>query len=185
MPYRGDVSWKPRRRGGRPVGTAIVVLTLATGIACATRSGATRGEPPAAACPSAEAASPDQTDGARPFDLAANADFAGYERAVRNFAARTSPGQAEDYCVVGFASGTDWRLAWVLGGGHIAVWSGGDAEVGQPRDLDLSTDVVASESDLHGSTYLVTREWVDRLTTGCRCFGHPVSTKPNAGKRKD
>ena len=38
-------------------------------------------------------------------------------------------------------------------------------------NLDLTKDVVATEADIGGSTYLVTRAWVDEILRSCAARG--------------
>jgi hypothetical protein len=40
--------------------------------------------------------------------------------------------------------------------------------------IDLRSDVVPSDSDLHGSTYLVTSAWVEKITSACERSGVKV-----------
>ena len=37
----------------------------------------------------------------------------------------------------------------------------------QRHRIDLDTDVVPTPDDIHGSTYLVDKPWVDRVITEC------------------
>jgi len=40
--------------------------------------------------------------------------------------------------------------------------------------LHLKTDVVRTENDIHGSTYLVTRQWVRDQKAFCKQYGETV-----------
>lgn len=53
------------------------------------------------------------------------------------------------------------------------------------KSVNLDTDVVATPQDIAGSTYLVDRAWVDRLTSACRKIGRTVAVPPAraGGKR--
>jgi hypothetical protein len=43
--------------------------------------------------------------------------------------------------------------------------------IGVSRPLDLSVSVVETEDEVNGSTYLVTRAWVDEILTNCERKG--------------
>ena len=66
--------------------------------------------------------------------------------------------------------------AWVLcpQGDRIFEWGGGESKIASPQEINLKTDVVSSESEIKGSTYVVTQEWVSRLRDACNCFGRKV-----------
>ena len=50
---------------------------------------------------------------------------------------------------------------------QIIIWYGGDDPLYSSQIVHLNSDVVPSEADLHGSTYLVTRAWVAKVTDAC------------------
>ena len=50
------------------------------------------------------------------------------------------------------------------------------------RILDLERDVVESEADVAGSTYLVTREWVSKQKA--RCDRHGVAVEVSVSELK-
>lgn len=60
---------------------------------------------------------------------------------------------------------------------RLILWGGADpgheveALTHSRRVLDLDKDVVATEKDIGGSTYLVTRAWVEETLRDCRAFG--------------
>lgn len=152
------------------------LISIAACLACATA--------PAKAPPSGEAAcrtrdassSSPAKDGAKPFDVASHKDFQGYEAALREYVAHATSGKEADFCIVGFAREQIWRKAWVLWpqGDRILEWGGGESEIVSNPEINLKTDVVASENEIQGSTYLVTQEWVNRLRDACNCFGRKV-----------
>jgi hypothetical protein len=87
----------------------------------------------------------------------------------------------QHYCIAGYrsASGDDER-AWILWseGRKIILWrAAADAQSAKTaiarskRITDLKKDVVPSRADLKGSTYLVTQDWVDRVTADCASRG--------------
>ena len=81
----------------------------------------------------------------------------------------------QHFCAIGYR-GAEGAVAWVhwREAGRLILWLGkgdgsaaADALVHSNRDLDLNTDVVATESDLAGSTYRVTRAWVATKLEEC------------------
>jgi hypothetical protein len=111
------------------------------------------------------------------FDVASDPNFNNYKQVVTQFAHKKRPKAANDFCVLGYIAGDDTRSAWVIWhqGGEIILWGGNNADLdSSPRTLNLKSDVVPSESDLHGSTYLVTKAWVENVTATCDRSGEKV-----------
>ena len=126
------------------------------------------------------------------FDPRTDRDFgdprpalAGYLHAHRH--RRT----AQHFCVVGYVPGPDsngkvLRFAQVhwREGGRLILWEGTDpyepreALKRSRRDLDLRTDVVATDADVGGSTYLVTRAWVRQVLADCAARGRRYTLRP-------
>jgi len=78
---------------------------------------------------------------------------------------------AQHLCVVPYD-----HYAWVYWqeGRRLILWEGSphaDALVRSRRVLDLDKDVVATEADVAGSTYLVTKAWVRDTLRDCREYG--------------
>ena len=120
--------------------------------------------------------------------MASQKDFLRYEVALREYVAQTTSGKETDFCIVGFAREGIWRKAWVLWpqGDRIFEWGGGESEITNPQEINLKTDVVSSESEIQGSTYVVTQEWVSRLRDACNCFGRKVHiTRQRTRKERD
>ena len=72
-------------------------------------------------------------------------------------------------------------------GNRIVLWegtfdspTGDEALIRSRRNLDLSTDVVATDDDLHFSTYLVTRAWVRETIADCAKHGATYTIAPPA-----
>lgn len=90
------------------------------------------------------------------------------------------PVAPQTFCVVGYRSADGSQLAWIHWneGQRLILWEG-RGDPGYPdtsvarsrRALDLRSDVVPNEEDVHGSTYLVTRTWVDAVITDCSTSG--------------
>ena len=150
---------------------ARLVLLAAASLA-ATAASATD----ASGAPAAPASTASPGGDATPFVLDADPDYAHYRRAVVEYlVARKAHGPAH-VCVLGERDGGGGRSAsvWWREGARIIEWDGRDAPLAtSTSNLDLKRDVVATQDDLHGSTYLVTRQWVADFKS--RCTRHGVS----------
>ncbi len=80
------------------------------------------------------------------------------------------------FCVVGYDNGNNAKLAYVYWreGQKLILWEGSrfpeyaaQSLILSRRQLDLTQDVVATEADIAGSTYLVTKAWVAGVATDC------------------
>lgn len=157
------------------ISATISLLTLLSAPACRTSAQA-RADDTAACRAEDPAQSAPARDGATPFDVATHIDFARYEAALSDYMAKHTSATEGDFCVIGFTRANDWRKAWVLWsrGGRVLEWAGGASEIDPTEEIDLEKDVVSSEAEIRGSTYLVTREWLNRLIFACDCFGRRV-----------
>jgi hypothetical protein len=178
-----------RAQGGLAVRLSRLAVSLSTAacLGCATTP---RPAPPGdqAVCHDMD---PDSSsparDGAKPFDVAKDEDFSRYEAALGDYVAHNVPARQADFCIIGFAHGEDWRTAWVLWpeGDRVLEWGGGEPDMAAPQQINLKTDVVSSEREIRGSTYLVTQQWVDRLRKACACLGRKVHIAIVASDRND
>ena len=90
------------------------------------------------------------------------------------------PTAPQTFCVVGYRAADGSQRAWAHWpeGRRLILWEG-RGEPGYPdtslrhsrRDLDLDHDVVPTEPDIDGSTYLVTRAWVNAVLADCALGG--------------
>jgi len=112
----------------------------------------------------------------KPFDLSSDPDFRNYQRVVRKFAHKHRPDAENDFCISGFYTRDNLKSAWVIWrqGRQIILWEGQPDLDHSRRSLHLATDVVATEEDLHGSTYRVTHAWVEKITAVCEQSGVKV-----------
>jgi hypothetical protein len=85
---------------------------------------------------------------------------------------------ANHLCVVGYQLPSGHGFAWVYWPEDHAMilWEptrpGSHWALARSRRyLDLDKDVVATDDDVQGSTYLVTRAWVARTIAECRAHG--------------
>jgi hypothetical protein len=117
------------------------------------------------------------------FDVASDPQFASYKAAVKRYAWQQRPNYPNDFCVLGYKTRDELKNAFVVWrqGRQIIVWFGGDQALSaSQRILRLNKDVVPTESDLHGSTYLVTKAWVNEVTTTCDRSGIVVHVPPRS-----
>jgi hypothetical protein len=101
-------------------------------------------------------------------------------------------GRTESFCVVGYRFANGSRLAYVHWARQqkLILWEGGVDPVTRAnslarsrRSLDLRSDVVADETAINGSTYLVTRTWVQRTIAACAKHGRVYRVMRPIGRR--
>lgn len=125
------------------------------------------------------ASAQDQTDA--PLTTRTSPNFGDATIPLREFLrdrhAHTS--KTQHFCIVGYQDNTESR-AWIhwVEGQQIILWRGATNPQGTKsaiarsrRVIDLKKDVVSTEADLQGSTYLVTRAWVDQILADCQARG--------------
>jgi hypothetical protein len=121
----------------------------------------------------AAAASPfDQT-----FDLDGDPDFRDYRKVIRQYVLSQRLRLPTEACVVGLVVEGGGRLAWVLWpkGRRVILWEGEATDLAMAhRTIRIPADVVRDESEVNGSTYIVTRAWLDGLTATCNNRGAKV-----------
>ena len=112
----------------------------------------------------------------KPFDLTSDTDFRNYEHVVTGYARQHRPKAENTFCVLGFLTDDNLKSAWIIWpeGNQIVLWEGGGELDSSRRKINLKSDVVVTEKDLHGSTYLVTRAWVRNITDTCDRSGAKV-----------
>jgi len=118
-----------------------------------------------------------QDPGDRTFDTRSDADFgsAAAEPALREFLSTRGIHRSQHFCIAGYqasAAADGDKRTWIHWpeGRQIILWRGGAISQSR-RVIDLRRHVVATESDRHGSTYLVTREWANRVIADCEQHG--------------
>ena len=98
-------------------------------------------------------------------------------------AKRNKPAKGiNNFCVIGQLAKDQGKSAWIIWRQkrEIILWEGQDLVTARPRRvIDLDKDVVASESELHGSSYLVTRQWVRSLVSECKKTGLQTVVGPD------
>lgn len=110
------------------------------------------------------------------FKLSSNPDFDKYRPALVDYLRSQHYGKATRFCLFGTKndSGVTATVIWP-DGQQIIDWCGNDSALADSTSIvHLKTDVVPTESDLHGSTYLVTRKWVHDQQAICKQHGETV-----------
>jgi hypothetical protein len=127
------------------------------------------------------------------FGVDSSSSFAPVRRALRSLVAdQSDPNMRQTFCVIGYfgdlnAQQRPTKLAWVYWRQkkRLILWAPA-AQVFDPqvtllrshRSLDLVTDVVPTDADVGGSTYLVSKPWVDALITDCAVRGTTYTLQP-------
>lgn len=100
-------------------------------------------------------------------------------------AAEPPPAGPQHFCIIGYDpgpddNGADGKMAYVhwKEGKRLIQWNSvsdpayfKDSIKWARSNLDLTKDVVATEAEIGGSTYLVTRAWVDEILRSCAARG--------------
>ena len=111
------------------------------------------------------------------FDIKSDPDFRNYKRILTEFVRARRSRVGNDFCVLGYVTSDNLKSAWVIWrqGREIILWEGQDGDLALSRRvINLKSDVVPTDGDVHGSTYLVTKAWVERITTTCDHSGVKV-----------
>jgi hypothetical protein len=111
---------------------------------------------------------------AAPFDVRDDPVYGKAKAAVVGYARARHASGLNNFCVLGQLADHGEKTAWIIWRQkhEIILWEGQDLAWVRPRRvLDLNRDTVKSDDDLHGSSYLVTRKWVDDLISECRKAG--------------
>jgi hypothetical protein len=125
--------------------------------------------------------SPDQTPGYKPVRPALKA------------LAATQPGKAraQHFCVIGYLANritneASTSIAWVhwKEQNSLIYWESAvqgtqpkDTLIHSRRQLDLAQDVVATQTEVVSSSYLVSRDWVNSVLEDCKKRGVTYSVK--------
>ena len=104
-------------------------------------------------------------------------EFSNPRAVLRKLIARKGKARHNSFCVIGYQYADGSKSAWVYWheGKAIILWEPTVNEIDDltlsRRYLRLTNDVVENESQVQGSTYLVTRQWVDSLLRDCQTRG--------------
>jgi hypothetical protein len=108
------------------------------------------------------------------FDVKTDPVFRNAEAAVKAYAMINRATGRNRFCVLGRISKDNEKSAWIIWRQRrqIILWEGQDLSSTPARlVLSLDKDLVRSEADLHGSTYLVTRRWAKDVISECEVAG--------------
>ena len=103
--------------------------------------------------------------------------FKSPESLLRQLVLSKRGGAANNFCIVGYKDSSGALTAWVhwVEGKALILWEpsqeGAASLIQSRRYLDLRRDVVATEEHVNGSTYLVTRSWVNHILSDCKSTG--------------
>lgn len=125
---------------------------------------------------------------AQTFKVASNPDYAHVEASLAELVNERATKPLNHFCVIGYKPPAAEPVVWVhwLEENRLILWEPYSAEAGADqkkdilrsrRNLNLATDVVASEADLHGSTYRVTKAWLDQTLADCQAAGEKYSIR--------
>ncbi len=129
-----------------------------------------------------------QGAGSRFFNTKWDKSF-GYARPALNKYLDAQPPlkqERQHFCIVGYDNGQNVKQAYVYWreGQKLILWEGtrlpeyaAESIVNSRSQLDLTKDVVKSEADIAGSTYLVTEAWVASIKNDCKKKGAKYSIK--------
>jgi hypothetical protein len=111
------------------------------------------------------------------FRVTDRPEFVQPREALRRLAVAKHATGRNDFCVFARLPPNGRIAAWVHWRQHheLILWQPGGDGVDKLADavrvLDLTRDVVATRKDVAGSSYLVTRAWVDDTLRTCRRMG--------------
>lgn len=103
------------------------------------------------------------------FDIRSTAGFSDYESVVGTYIRNVSTHPTNHICLIGENVRAE-KLVWVIWqeGGRLILWEEGQSNLrNSRRQIDLAKDVVPSEGDVHGSTYLIAESWLAALRAAC------------------
>lgn len=111
------------------------------------------------------------------FLVSKTPEFSNPRAVLRKLVARKRKSTRNSFCVIGYQYPDGGKSAWVYWreGKAIILWEPTGNKIDDltlsKRYLRLTKDVVENESQVQGSTYLVTRQWVDSLLRDCQTRG--------------
>ena len=111
------------------------------------------------------------------FKVSDDSDFAKFRAPLVEYLRSRHITHGAKVCILGEQASDGSKWAWVIWpvGKTMILWGGSESTmVSSRRILNLKRDVVATESDVKGSTYLVTAQWVSKQKTRCAQYGTQV-----------
>ena len=128
--------------------------------------------------------------GTNPLSVRGVEGFTNPESVLRKLVVAKRGGTINNFCVVGYKDPDGATTAWVHWvEGEAMIWwepakNGTSSLVESRRYLSLRRDVVASEKQLKGSTYLVTRSWVNHVISDCKAVGDKYVIRKTAAQTR-
>jgi hypothetical protein len=110
------------------------------------------------------------------FKLSSNSHYDEYRPRLVEYLRNQHYYKATRFCLFGSKddTGAAATIIWP-DGREIIDWGGNNSALIESTSiLHLNTDVVPNENDIHGSTYLVTRQWVEDQKALCKQYGETV-----------
>jgi hypothetical protein len=113
------------------------------------------------------------------FSVREHQDFAEPRRQLTALVKAHGKRRINNFCVIGYRLRAANEIAWVhwREAKAIILWepridgNPGDALLRSRRYLDLERDVVETEADIKGSTYLISRQWLRGVLDDCASHG--------------
>jgi hypothetical protein len=112
------------------------------------------------------------------FSIRGDKGYPYCQEQLQNLVQRKGKAPVNHISVIGYKYADGNRNAWVYWpeGNSIILWDATRYEYPDQlsmsdRYLDLKKDVVPTEKDIHGSTYLVSADWVQRIRKDCAAHG--------------
>jgi hypothetical protein len=133
-----------------------------------------------ALCVVLSAAPPPQDPGDRPFDFLRDPAFGDPTPSLGAYlkSEKARKNRVHHFCAVGYASAvapeTNSRV-WIhwKEGHRMILWESGPVTSSR-RILNLKKDVASSEAGVQGSSYRVSRQWVNQVIRECELRGHKI-----------
>jgi len=127
------------------------------------------------------------------FSVRGHPGYPAPEKSLESLVRARGGQRLNHFCVIGYRDPGGHDFAWVLWeeGKALILWEAvKDPSSARPlaasrRFLRLDRDVVATEEDLKGSTYLVTKAWLDKVTGDCDAHGDKLTISLPTAKRDD
>lgn len=116
------------------------------------------------------------------FKVSNDKFFSNYRPVLIDYLRTQHVHAATQACLLGEKDSGGAYFVWVIwpAGHQIILWEDGVTMLERSRRrLDLNKDVVATDADVNGSDYLVTRQWVKDLEDKCGKDGLSVDIKPS------
>ena len=133
-------------------------------------------------------------DDTPPWDFRKDPSYQSPVPALENWLAQREkpPRGPQHFCAVGYRNADGATRAWIhwKEGRMLLLWEGTDPDyrpnalIISRRQLSFDTDVVPTEDDINGSTYLVSKAWVAERLDDCARYGFRYTVKARRAKEE-